>query len=203
MENGKNSRARAVCRIGLMAAAIECAKLVLAALPNIEAVTLLVAVFSFVFGWQGLAATVIFVAVEPLIWGFGTWVISYIIYWPLVSVAFILLSRIRFKRVAVKLSLVTAVAVLLTVQLATGACTELSVALATKSLASGEASNYEAEYQERVKIWADDSIQEVILQPYVNRPIMLYVGDFSSDINEPTNQKVAEYYHKKSVRVEH
>ncbi len=98
-----------------MAAAIECAKLVLMALPNIEAVTLLVAVFSFVFGWQGLLATVVFVAIEPLIWGFGTWVISYFIYWPLVSVVFLLLGRRGPKTPIVKVALATLAAVLLTV----------------------------------------------------------------------------------------
>ena len=97
-----------------MAAAIECAKVVLMALPNIEVVTLLIAVFSFVFGWQGVLATVIFVAVEPLIWGFGTWVISYFIYWPLVAVVFLLLGRVRFKRRAVKVVVATAAALLLT-----------------------------------------------------------------------------------------
>ena len=53
MEKRNNSFVRAVCRIGLMAAAIECAKLVLASLPNIEVVTLFIAVFSFVFGRGG------------------------------------------------------------------------------------------------------------------------------------------------------
>ena len=106
-----------------MAAAIECAKLVLASLPNIEVVTLLIAVFSFVFGWEGVAATVIFVAIEPLIWGVGTWVISYFIYWPLVAVVFFLLGKISFKRPVVKVVLATASALLLT--LLFGALTSL------------------------------------------------------------------------------
>lgn len=114
MKTGKNSIARAVCRIGLMAAAIECAKLVLASLPNIEAVTLLVAVFSFVFGWEGVVATVLFVAIEPLIWGFGTWVISYFIYWPLVAAVFLLLGKIKFKRCVARVASATACALVLT-----------------------------------------------------------------------------------------
>ena len=106
---------RAVCRIGLMAAAIECAKLVLMALPNIEVVTLSIAVFSFVFGWQGVVATLIFVVIESLIWGFGTWVISYFIYWPLVAVAFLLLGRVAFKRRLPKILFATLLALVLTV----------------------------------------------------------------------------------------
>ena len=106
---------RAVCRIGLMAAVIECAKLVLMALPNIEVVTLCIAVFSFVFGWQGLVATLIFVIIESLLWGFGTWVISYIIYWPLVATVFLLIGRVSFKRRLSKIFIATASALLLTV----------------------------------------------------------------------------------------
>ena len=105
---------RAVCRIGLMAAVIECAKLVLMALPNIEVVTLCIAVFSFVFGWQGLVATLIFVIIESLLWGFGTWVISYIIYWPLVATVFLLIGRVSFKRRLSKIFVATASALLLT-----------------------------------------------------------------------------------------
>ena len=93
--------------------------------------------------------------------------------------------------------------VLLVVQLAQGAFADLSVTVATRSLAGGEAAGYEAEYQERIEVWEDKKIQEVILQPYTNRPVMLYVGDFSGDPEEPTNRKVAEYYHKKSVYVEY
>ena len=106
-----NSVARSVCRIGIMAAAIECAKLVLMSVPNVEAVTFLIAVFSYVFGWQGVAASFVFVAIEPLLWGFGTWVISYFIYWPLVAVIFMMLGRIGVKSRVVT----TGVAVMLTV----------------------------------------------------------------------------------------
>lgn len=93
--------------------------------------------------------------------------------------------------------------VLLALQLVRGAGAETSMAMAVDSLVSGEAVGYEEEYQHRVEIWENDNIQEVILQPYKNRPVMLYVGDFSSDPEEPTNQKVAEYYQKNSVRVNH
>ncbi len=106
-----NSVARSVCRIGIMAAAIECAKLVLMAIPNVEAVTFLIAVFSYVFGWQGVVASVVFVAVEPLLWGVGPWVITYFIYWPLVAVVFMLFGRARVKNTA----LLTGAAVMLTV----------------------------------------------------------------------------------------
>lgn len=80
--------ARAAALVGIMAASIECAKLALAAIPNVEVVTLLIAVYSYVFGAFGVLASLIFVLIEPLIWGFGTWFISYLIYWPLVALVF-------------------------------------------------------------------------------------------------------------------
>jgi hypothetical protein len=93
-----------------MAATVECGKLALSALPNIEVVTLLLALYSYVFGWMGIAAAVVFVAIEPLIYGFGSWVIGYFIYWPLLSLLFFALGRIRVKRRFV----ITAAAVLMT-----------------------------------------------------------------------------------------
>ena len=76
-----------------MAATLECAKLVLSFLPNVEIVTLLTALFGYVFGWYGVVASLVFVCIEPLIWGFGSWFITYLIYWPLVAFLFMLLGR--------------------------------------------------------------------------------------------------------------
>ncbi len=75
--------------------------------------------------------------------------------------------------------------------------------LAFKLLASGEAKAYEQEYMERYRLFTDESIRELVLQPYVNQPDMLYVGDFSPDPQEPTNVRVAEFFGKSSVRVEY
>ena len=92
MRGGKNA-ARSVALIGVMAATVECAKLALSALPNVEAVTLLLALYGYTFGWIGVASAFVFVAIEPLIWGMGSWVISYLIYWPTVAFIFMLLGR--------------------------------------------------------------------------------------------------------------
>ena len=53
--NGKDlGGARLVALVGIMAATVECGKLVLSFLPNIEVVTLLLALFGYVFGWAGV-----------------------------------------------------------------------------------------------------------------------------------------------------
>ena len=97
----RRSVALSIALVGLMAASIECVKLALAFLPNVEAVTLLIALYSFTFGWLGIVAAAVFVCIEPLIWGFGTWFISYLIYWPLVAVVFFLFGRLKIKNRAI------------------------------------------------------------------------------------------------------
>ena len=93
MKFSAKNAARAASLVGIMAATLECAKLALASLPNVEAVTLLIAVYSYVFGYLGVVASFIFVLIEPLIWGFGTWFVAYLIYWPLLAVIFSILGR--------------------------------------------------------------------------------------------------------------
>ncbi|MBE6548967.1 MAG: hypothetical protein E7670_00910 [Ruminococcaceae bacterium] len=100
-----------IALIGLMAAMLECGKLVLAVLPNIEVVTLLCALFGYVFGGAGVVATIVFIAIEPLIYGFGTWMISYCLYWPLVTIIFMLLGRAKVRNRVI----LTVIAVILTV----------------------------------------------------------------------------------------
>ena len=46
-------------------------------------------------------------------------------------------------------------------------------------------------------------LKDNLCSDYENRPDMLYVGDFSSDPQEPTNVKVAEFFGKASVRVDY
>ena len=112
MKQGQNKKspARSVALVGIMAAAVECVKLAIAAIPNVEAVTLLLALFGYCSGWLGVASAFVFVMIEPLIWGFNTWVISYFLYWPFVAFVFMLLR----KRGVKNRWLLTLVAVLLT-----------------------------------------------------------------------------------------
>lgn len=97
IKSGRKRPALKIALVGLMAATIESAKLVLAFLPNIEAVTLLTALYGYVFGILGVFAAIVFVSIEPLIYGFNTWVVSYYLYWPFVAAVFMLLAKLRIK----------------------------------------------------------------------------------------------------------
>lgn len=93
MKFSAKNAARIASLVGIMAATVECAKLALSSIPNVEIITLLIAIYSYTFGTLGVLSTLIFVMIEPLIWGFGGWFVSYLIYWPLVAVVFTALGK--------------------------------------------------------------------------------------------------------------
>lgn len=111
MKAGKKGIAFGIALSGVSAAVLECVKLALIGLPNVEGVTLFTALFGYCFGIWGVCASVVFVLIEPLIYGFGTWVISYALYWPLVTIVFWVLGKRRIRHRAI----LTAAAILLTV----------------------------------------------------------------------------------------
>ena len=102
--------AKKVTLIAIMTATIEAGKLALSAIPNVEVVSLLCAVYGYVFGLIGVVSIVLFVGIETLIWGVNTWVLSYLIYWPMVCMIYWLL---RILKVQSRL-IITAVIVVLT-----------------------------------------------------------------------------------------
>ena len=106
----KNRVSVKIALVGIMAAIVECGKLALSFIPNVEVVTLFLALFSYAFGSLGLLSAIIFVCIEPLIWGFGTWVFSYLIYWPMVALVFFVFGRLKIKNRFI----ITAAVILLT-----------------------------------------------------------------------------------------
>lgn len=82
--------------IGMMTAAIETAKTVLAFLPNIELVTFLIIVYTLVFGKKTFVAVLAFVGIECLIWGMNLWVINYLYVWPLLVLMTLVMKRRGF-----------------------------------------------------------------------------------------------------------
>ena len=65
----------------LLGALMFCAKMALAALPNIEPVSLLILVYTAVFGKKAVYPIYVYVVLEFLIWGLGLWNINYLYVW--------------------------------------------------------------------------------------------------------------------------
>lgn len=86
---------REVVLFGVLGALTFALKMCMAALPNIEPVSLFVLVFGVVFGWKALYPTYVYVAMELLTWGPGTWNINYLYIWAVLAVAAILLRKME------------------------------------------------------------------------------------------------------------
>lgn len=86
-----------VVKVAVMAALLTALKFALSFIPNVEVVTLLIMVYAAVFGAAyALPAVLVFCAAEAAIYGAGSWVILYFIYWPmLAAVSCLLFARRR------------------------------------------------------------------------------------------------------------
>ena len=80
---------------GMLGALTFAMKLSMAALPNIEPVSLTLLVYAVAFGWKALYPTYIYVAMEILYFGLGTWNICYFYIWPILVVAGICMKGMR------------------------------------------------------------------------------------------------------------
>lgn len=75
-----------VVKVAVMSALLTALKFALSFVPNVEVVTVLVMVYAAVFGAvYVLPAAIVFCAVEVAIYGAGSWVILYFLYWPLLA----------------------------------------------------------------------------------------------------------------------
>ena len=84
-----------VVLFGMLGALTFALQVAMAALPNIEPVSLLVMLFAVVFGWKSLYAVYVFVVMEVLFHGLGLWNINYLYVWTILAVAAILLRKME------------------------------------------------------------------------------------------------------------
>ncbi len=61
-------------------------KVAMAAMPNIEPVTLLLILCTLVFSWRAMITCGVYILMEGLFFGFSTWWIPYLYAWPLLIV---------------------------------------------------------------------------------------------------------------------
>jgi len=85
---------RKMTRIALLTAILYVAKLVLDFLPNVELVSLLVIIYTLVFGKEAFLIVTVFNLFQFIQWGFGTWLVSYFYVWPLLCMLTLLCKKI-------------------------------------------------------------------------------------------------------------
>lgn len=84
-----------VVLFGILGALTFALKFAMAGLPNIEPVSLLMMVFGVVFGLKALYPCYVYVAMEILTFGIGTWNINYLYIWAIIVVAAWLLRKME------------------------------------------------------------------------------------------------------------
>lgn len=80
--------------LGLLTATLTVGKAALAFIPNVEVVSLLIIVYSLVFGPKVLFSVFAFVLLEIFQYGLGIWTVMYLYIWPLLSLLTLLFRNI-------------------------------------------------------------------------------------------------------------
>lgn len=91
---GKRVKLYDLCAMAMMGVLLVVSKEALAALPNFEAVSLLIILFTLSFGARALGAVGIFLGLEGLLYGFGPWWVMYLYVWPLLWGLAMLFGRV-------------------------------------------------------------------------------------------------------------
>lgn len=86
---------REMILFGMLGAMTFALKVAMAGLPNIEPVSLTLLIYAVVFGWKALYPTAIYVVMEILYFGLGTWNICYLYVWPILVVAGICMKKMQ------------------------------------------------------------------------------------------------------------
>lgn len=81
--------------LALLGAIMMALKWAMAALPNIEPVSLLLICITLVYGWRSLYAAAVYILAEGIFFGFGIWWVSYLYIWPALVALTMLLRPMR------------------------------------------------------------------------------------------------------------
>lgn len=104
-----------ICITASMTAIIVAGKWALSWVAQVEIVTITIALFAAVWGIRrGIISATVFVIIDTLIVGFGTWVISYLVHWNMIAITFGLLNKVPFAKPRNRAVCNTALALLMT-----------------------------------------------------------------------------------------
>lgn len=98
-KNKTKNVALRLCVTAMYAALLVGGKEAIAAIPNVEVVTIIIASCAFVWGPSVVVPAVFaFIALDMAIYNVGTWIISYVVHWNVVALCFCLLGKIVKKK---------------------------------------------------------------------------------------------------------
>lgn len=88
-----NLKLRELVLLSFLGAILAVSQIALSFLPNIEVVSLLIIIFGLVYGKKSIYSVAVFVVIQGLFYGFGTWWLGYAIIWPILIVLTLLLKK--------------------------------------------------------------------------------------------------------------
>lgn len=86
---------RDICIMAILAVVMFASQVVMSFLPNIELVSLLVILYTVVYGKRIVGILCVFTLLEGLTYGFGLWFIMYLYIWPILAVIAYLFRRME------------------------------------------------------------------------------------------------------------
>lgn len=89
-----NLTVREICLFGILGAMTFGAKYVMSWMPNIEPVSLMVMLFAVTFGIKALFPVYLYVLLEILFYGLGTWNFCYMYVWTILAVLALLIKKV-------------------------------------------------------------------------------------------------------------
>lgn len=95
MSRNKTLSIREICLFGILAALTFAAKYVMSWMPNIEPVSLMVMLFAVTFGWKALFPIYVYVLMEILFYGLGSWNFNYFYIWAILAFAALTLRNMH------------------------------------------------------------------------------------------------------------
>lgn len=95
--------AKKIALCAIMTATLEIGKLSLSFIANVEVVSLLTAVYAYVFGGLTLISVLAFILIEMAIWGVNTWVLSYFIFFGSIAIVFYFLGKKKIDKLWIML----------------------------------------------------------------------------------------------------
>ena len=95
MSQNKTLSIREICLFGILAALTFAAKYVMSWMPNIEPVSLMVMLFAVTFGWKARFPSYVYVLMEILFYGLGSWNFNYFYIWAILAFAALALRNMH------------------------------------------------------------------------------------------------------------
>ncbi len=81
--------------VGMMSAILVCVQVALAFIPNVELVSLLIIIYTLVFGRKTIYIIYVFTLLEGIVFGFGLWWINYLYVWTVLYLIVLLLHKMN------------------------------------------------------------------------------------------------------------